>query len=50
MHLESKLAAIGVGDLPGHPYIFMHIKTGQVQIQNSRGHTSNVIPLRVEQQ
>lgn len=50
MHLESKLAAIGVGDLPGHLYIFMHIKIGQAQVHNSRGHTSNVMPSRVVQQ
>lgn len=47
MHLDSKLAAIRVGDLPGHLYIFLHIKIGQVQVQNSRGHTSNVMPSRV---
>lgn len=47
MHLESKLAGTRVGDFPGHLYIFMHIKTGQVQVQNSRGHTSNVMPSRV---
>lgn len=40
MHLESKLAAIRAGDLPDHLDIFMHIKIGQVQVQNSRGHTS----------
>lgn len=50
MHLESKLAAIRAGDLPGHLDIFMHIKIGQVQVQNSRGHTSNVMPPRVVQQ
>lgn len=44
MHLERKLAVTRVGVLPGHLYIFMHIKIDQVQVQNSRGHLSNVMP------
>lgn len=33
-----------------HLYIFTHIKIGQAQVHNSRGHTSNVMPSRVVQQ
>lgn len=29
MHLERRLAATGAGVLPGHLYVFMHIKTDQ---------------------
>lgn len=47
MHLERKLAVTRVGVLPDHLYIFMHIKIEQVQVQNSRGHISNVMPLHM---
>lgn len=47
IHLEMKQAVTRVGVLPGHLYIFMHIKIGQVQVQNSRSHFSNATPSHV---
>lgn len=42
-----KQAVTRAGVLPGHLYIFMHIKIEQVQVQNSRGHFSNAMPSHV---
>lgn len=49
IYLERKLAVTGAGVLPGHLYIFMHIKIDQVQVQTSRGHLSNVMSSHVLQ-